>query len=59
VLVGGEIVGTWRRANADVTVQSWRRLTIAEHAAVEAEAALLPLPGLDRQIAVRWDEHLL
>jgi len=56
VLVGGEIVGTWRRANADVAIQSWRRLTRAERAAVEAEAALLPLPGLERQIAVRWDE---
>jgi hypothetical protein len=56
VLVGGEIVGTWRRASADVTVQSWRRLTGAERAAVEAEAASLPLPGLARQIAVRWDE---
>ncbi len=55
VLVGGEIVGTWRRASADVTVESWRRLTRAERAAVEAEAALLPLPGLERQIAVRWD----
>jgi hypothetical protein len=41
-----------------VTVQPWRRLTRAERAAVEAEAALLPLPGLERQIAVRWDEHL-
>jgi hypothetical protein len=56
VLVGGEIVGTWRRASADVTVQSWRRLTGAERAAVEAEAASLPLPGLAGQIAVRWDE---
>jgi hypothetical protein len=56
VLVGGEIVGTWRRANADVTIQSWRRLTRAERAVVEAEAALLPLPGLERQIAVCWDE---
>jgi hypothetical protein len=56
VLVGGEIVGTWRRATADVSVQPWRRLTRAERTAVEAEAASLPLPGLDRQIAVRWDE---
>jgi Winged helix DNA-binding domain len=56
VLVGGEIVGTWRRANADVTIQAWRRLARAERAAVEAEAASLPLPGLERQIAVRWDE---
>jgi hypothetical protein len=59
VLVGGEIVGTWRRANADMTVQSWRRLARAESAAVEAEAASLPLPGLERQIAVRWDEQQL
>ena len=56
VLVGGEIVGTWRRANADVAVQSWRRLARAERAAVEAEAESLPLPGLERQIAVRWEE---
>jgi hypothetical protein len=56
VLVCGEIVGTWRRANADVTVQCWRRLKHEERAAVEAEAASLPLPGLERQIAVRWDE---
>jgi Winged helix DNA-binding domain len=56
VLVDGEIVGTWRRATADVTVQPWRRLARTERTAVEAQAALLPLPGLQRQIAVRWDE---
>src|SRR5262249_51412187 len=27
VLVGGEIVGTWRRTQADVSLQLWRRLT--------------------------------
>jgi hypothetical protein len=55
VLVGGEIVGTWRRAHADLTVQPWRRLTRAQHDAVEQEAASLPLPGLEgKQIAVRW-----
>jgi hypothetical protein len=37
-----------------VTVEPWRRLTPAERAAVEAEAASLPLPGLEREIAVRW-----
>ena len=26
VLVGGEVVGTWRRADAVVTIQPWRRL---------------------------------
>jgi hypothetical protein len=47
VLVGGEIVGTWRRAQADLSVQPWRRLTRAERDAVEAEAQSLPLPGVD------------
>jgi hypothetical protein len=55
VLVGGEVVGTWRRANAVVTVQTWRRLSAAERQAVEAEAESLPLPGLSGQILVRWD----
>jgi hypothetical protein len=55
VLVGGEIAGTWRRAHADVTIQPWRRLTRGEREAVEAEAASLPLPGLERRISVRWD----
>jgi hypothetical protein len=55
VLVGGEIVGTWRRAQADVRVQLWRRLTRAERDAVEEEAQSLPLPGTEREIAVRWN----
>jgi Winged helix DNA-binding domain len=55
VLVGGEIVGTWRRAQADLSVQSWRRLTRPERDAVETEAQSLPLPGIEREIAVRWD----
>ncbi len=49
VLVEGEIVGTWRRAEATVTVQAWRRLSRVARDAVEAEAASLPLPGLGRQ----------
>ena len=55
VLVEGEVVGTWRRANAKVAVQQWRRLTSAEREAVEAEAASLPLPGVQGRIVVRWD----
>jgi len=39
VLVEGEMVGTWRRAQTEVTVWSWRRLSPAECEAVEAEAA--------------------
>jgi hypothetical protein len=55
VLVAGEVVGTWRRAGANVSVESWRRLSPVERQAVEAEAASLPLPGLPRAIRVRWD----
>jgi hypothetical protein len=54
VLVAGEIVGTWRRARADLSIQSWRRLTRAERDAVEAEARSLPLPGIEGEVAVRW-----
>ena len=56
LLVGGNPVGTWRRADALVTIQPWRRLTRAVRGAVEAEAAGLPLPGLVGQIRIRWDE---
>ena len=56
VLVAGEIAGTWRRAQADVSIQPWRRLTRAERDAVEAEAASLPLPGIEGRIVVRWEE---
>jgi hypothetical protein len=56
VLVDGEIAGTWRRAEATLTVQPWRRLSRAARHAVESEAESLPLPGLDRKVAVRWDD---
>jgi winged helix DNA-binding protein len=54
LLVGGEIVGTWRRADANVAIQAWRRLNPAELDAVEAEATGLPLPGLAGRIRVAW-----
>ncbi len=54
VLVGGEIVGTWRRAEAELTIEPWRRPSAAERDAVEAEAEALPLPGLRSPIRVRW-----
>ena len=53
ILVGGEIVGTWRRAQAEVSLRLWRRLTRAERDAVEAEARSLPLPGIEGQVHVR------
>ena len=54
LLVAGELAGTWRRAHGDLSLEIWRRLTKAERAAVEAEAASLPLPGLAAPVAVRW-----
>jgi hypothetical protein len=56
VLVAGEVVGTWRRAQAKLTVQTWRRLSPVERDAVEAEAGGLPLPGVEGRIVVRWDD---
>ena len=55
LLIDGEIVGTWRRANADVSISTWRVLTPAERDAVESEAAALPLPDLAGKIRVRWE----
>jgi hypothetical protein len=54
VLVGGDIVGTWRRAHADLTIASWRRLSRTERDAVEAEAAGMPLPSIDGGVRVHW-----
>lgn len=55
LLVSGELAGTWRRANSNLSVEPWRRLSPAERRAIEEEAASLPLPGLDRPISVRWE----
>jgi hypothetical protein len=54
VLVSGEIVGTWRRAQARLEIEPWRRLAAAERAAVEAEAQSLPLPAIEGALAVFW-----
>jgi hypothetical protein len=54
LLVEGETVGTWRRAAQVLTIQPWRRLSRAQRNAVEAEAASLPLAGIDRPMDVRW-----
>jgi winged helix DNA-binding protein len=55
LLVDGEIRGTWRRAQHTVRVDSRARLSRAARDAVEAEAAALPLPVLDRPIRVVWN----
>jgi hypothetical protein len=54
VLVAGEAAGTWRRDQGRLTIAPWRAFTSAERDAVEAEAASLPLPGVEGQIAVSW-----
>jgi hypothetical protein len=56
VLVDGEIIGTWRRSQDTVTIQTWRRLSRAARHTVEAEAASLPVPGVRGQIVVRWED---
>lgn len=55
VLVGGEVVGTWRRAGGTVTIQSWQRLSRAAREAVRTKAESLPLPDTAGRIVVRWD----
>ena len=54
LLVEGEIRGTWRRAQHSVRIDAWGRLSRQAREAVEAEAATLPLPSLDRPIEVVW-----
>jgi hypothetical protein len=56
VLVEGDIVGTWRRAQADVTIATWRRLSRLEREEVEAEAAAMPLSGIQQRVRVSWDD---
>jgi hypothetical protein len=55
IVVGGEVRGTWRRAHDVMTIATWDRFSRADRAAVEAEAATLPLPGIERGMNVRWD----
>jgi hypothetical protein len=54
VLVAGQVVGTWRRADATVTIETWPGLSPQERHAVAAEAESMPLPGLRGPIRVRW-----
>jgi Winged helix DNA-binding domain len=56
VLVAGEIVGTWRRSQGNITIQPWRRFSRAERDAVEAEAESLPLPGVAGATVVGWGD---
>lgn len=56
VLFGGEVIGTWRRAERDINIQPWRRLTRKERDALAAEAESLPLPGLQGMIRLHFDD---
>lgn len=56
VLVEGEIVGTWRRAGAEVSVEPWTTVTEPARRAVETEAEGFPLPDVEGRIRVRWVE---
>lgn len=57
LLVNGEIVGVWRRAGGEISIDLWRRLARSEREAVEAEATSLPLPGLDGPMTVRYSNQ--
>jgi hypothetical protein len=56
LLVGGETIGTWRRSEHVITIQCWHSLSREQREAVEAEAASLPLPGINRPLDIRWDQ---
>jgi hypothetical protein len=55
LLVDGEVAGTWRRADALVSIHPWGSLTGPQREAVEREATSLPLPGLAGSLVVRWE----
>jgi hypothetical protein len=54
VLLSGELVGVWRRADTTFAIEPWRQLSPTEREAVETEAESLPLPGPKARIQVRW-----
>ena len=54
LLVEGEVVGTWRRAQAVVTVEPWQMFTATQRDAIEAEAVSMPLPDLPGPMRLRW-----
>ena len=54
LLVAGNVVGTWRRAQRTLTIQAWQRLSRTAREAVLAEAESLPLPDTGGRIVVHW-----
>ena len=55
VLLDGEIAGPWRRSGHKVTVYPWQPFNREGRESIEAEAASMPLPGIDRPIIVTWE----
>jgi hypothetical protein len=55
LLVAGNVVGTWRRSQGRVAIQTWQRLSRAAREAVVAEAESLPLPDAAGPTVVYWD----
>jgi hypothetical protein len=55
LLVEGKVVGTWRRAQARMTIRTWQRLSPATREAIVAGAESLPLPNTAGRMAVDWD----
>jgi hypothetical protein len=58
VVLDGEVAGTWRRAGAEVIVDSWTRRTARTDEAIEAEARSFPLPDVAGRIGVRWERQV-
>ncbi|MGH8952112.1 MAG: DNA glycosylase AlkZ-like family protein [Acidimicrobiia bacterium] len=54
LLVGGEIVGTWRRSQNKLAIDTWRRLTRDEKASVDAEGSTLPIPGIKGAMSISY-----
>lgn len=54
LLVGGSVVGTWRRAQGTVTIRPWQRLSRTAREAVVEESESLPLPESAGSIVVEW-----
>jgi hypothetical protein len=56
LMLDGDIVGIWRRSQHRVKIEPWRRLSADERRSAEDEAATLPLPDMDRDVVVTWED---
>jgi hypothetical protein len=54
LLVAGKVVGTWRRTQRTLTIQTWQQLSRSAREAVLAEAESLPLPDTGGRMVVHW-----